>query len=35
MKKSIFIDRLRRKEITMGNLADNEYFMNLDMDKKD
>eukprot|EP00347_Sterkiella_histriomuscorum_P011791 403371085 len=35
MRRAIYVDRLRRKEILLGNLPDNEYFTTLDMDKKE
>ena len=35
MKRAIYIDRLRRKEILSGGLPDSEYLQNLDMDKKE
>lgn len=35
MKRSIFLDRIRRKHILKGDLPDFEHLQNLDMDKKE
>ncbi|CDW71810.1 UNKNOWN [Stylonychia lemnae] len=35
MKRVIYVDRMRRKEILAGNIPDYEYFQHLDMDKKE
>ena len=35
MKRAIYLDRMRRKEILAGNIKDIEYFRHLDLVKKD
>lgn len=35
MRRYIYLDRFRRKEILAGNLKDTEYFTTIELDKKE